>query len=181
MGGWFLVRKRTPQIPPNHQKTLQSLRVWLPKTGHNRPDHPVGREGLGLAEGGLRGRPRRVAATPCTSRPLVPLKETVRRREKLQKRGQVGRASPPSGGPCLTRTVIMESSTFFVFRFVSEKSEIPPHARNLPRTSVTRQFLGLVWGLPRGDPRVLRAGAEVALKKTVRSSPANRSPTTRSN
>ena len=36
----------------------------------------------------------------------------------------------------------MESSTFFVFRFVSEKSEIPPHARNLPRTSVTRQFLG---------------------------------------
>ena len=73
----------------------------------------------------------------------------------------------------------MESSTFFVFRFVSEKSEIPPHARNLPRTSVTRQFLGLVWGLPRGDPRVLRAGAEVALIKTLRSSPANRSPTTR--
>ena len=185
-GGWVggsLFGKEPLRFPkpPKNPPIIASL-VTKDRSQPCRLRWPrVGREGLGLAEGGLRGRPRRVAATPCTSRPLIPLKETVRRREKLQKRGQVGRASPPSRGPCLTRTVIMESSTFFVFRFVSEKSEIPPHARNLPRTSVTRQFLGLVWGLPRGDPRVLRAGAEVALIKTLRSSPANRSPTTRSN
>ena len=165
--------EKNPSDSPNHQKTLQSLRVWLPKTGHNRPDHPVGREGLGLAEGGLRGRPRRVAATPCTSRPLVPLKETVRRREKLQKRGQVGRASPPSGGPCLTRTVIMESSTFFVFRFVSEKSEIPPHARDLPRTSVTRQF----WDLCGASPGRTRGFCARALRLRSKKSYARRPPT----
>ena len=93
-------------------------------------------------------------------------------------------------------------------RSKSEKSEIPPPCAKSTQNVGYRQFLGTHNGpvnlnqsadrvghpninhvrghVPRvglpttgANPRVLRAGAEVALKKTLRSSPANRSPTTR--